>query len=138
MGNRRAGQVASGNGPACSRNEKNAARPRPQRGPDHDPVDDRCTDDHHAGYHRVWTSAKIPGEPASPDRPTPTDDSDAVTPAATALAVGGLLAFGLLAAVARLRRRQQRHRQPGRGRGCLWAPPPGPNSTCGPPPNPIP
>jgi DNA-binding SARP family transcriptional activator len=37
-----------------------------------------------------------------------------VAPAATALAVGGLLAFGLLAAVARLRRRQQRHRQPGR------------------------
>jgi DNA-binding SARP family transcriptional activator len=53
-------------------------------------------------------------EPASPDGLTPTDDSDAVAPAATALAVGGLLAFGLLAAVARLRRRQQRHRQPGR------------------------
>ena len=57
---------------------------------------------------------RSPGEPASPDGLTPTDDSDAVTPAATALAVGGLLAFGLLAAVARLRRRQQRHRQPGR------------------------
>ena len=57
---------------------------------------------------------RSPAEPASPDGLTPTDDSDAVTPAATALAVGGLLAFGLLAAVARLRRRQQRHRQPGR------------------------
>jgi DNA-binding SARP family transcriptional activator len=33
---------------------------------------------------------------------------------AAVLAVGGLLAFGVLATLARLRRRQQRHRQPGR------------------------
>jgi DNA-binding SARP family transcriptional activator len=57
---------------------------------------------------------RSPVGPASPDGLTPRDDPDAVAPAATALAVGGLLAFGLLAAVARLRRRQQRHRQPGR------------------------
>jgi DNA-binding SARP family transcriptional activator len=55
-----------------------------------------------------------PAAPASPIGPPPTDDPDAVAPAATALAVGGLLAVGLLATVARWRRRQQRHRQPGR------------------------
>ena len=53
-------------------------------------------------------------DPAPSVHPSPADDPDGVPAVGTALAVGGLLAFGLLATVARLRRRQQRHRQPGR------------------------
>jgi DNA-binding SARP family transcriptional activator len=62
----------------------------------------------------------------APDRPPPTpaplgeqphgqaDDAVAVPIAAAALAIGGLLAVGVVATLARLRRRQQRYRQPGR------------------------
>src|SRR5215218_2897578 len=57
-------------------------------------------------------TTRTPAESAPAPRPTATDDRIAV-PAAV-LAVGGLLAFGVLATLARLRRRQQRYRQPGR------------------------
>jgi hypothetical protein len=55
---------------------------------------------------------RTPAESMPTPRPTATDDRIAV-PAAI-LAVGGLLAFGVLATLARRRRRQQRYRQPGR------------------------
>jgi DNA-binding SARP family transcriptional activator len=53
-------------------------------------------------------------EPTPSTHPTPDDDPADLPATVAALAVGGLLAFGALATVARLRRRQQRHRQPGR------------------------
>ena len=137
MGNRRAGQVASGNGPACSRNEKNAALPG------------------HSG-----APATIPSTTAAPTTITP-----ATTESGPARRSPGARVAGRSDSYGRSRRRDPGRDRPGRGRpagvrvarrcrsvaappaappparpqaAAAWAPPPGPNSTCGPPPNPIP
>ncbi len=61
-------------------------------------------------------TGRQPATTAAPDdRADTRDRAKPVVPAApVALAIGGLLAAGVLTTVARLRRRQQRYRQPGR------------------------
>ena len=59
------------------------------------------------------TSVPATSVPAG-ERPGDEVTGDTAVPVASAVAIGGLLAIGVLATVARLRRRQQRYRRPGR------------------------